>query len=72
MGADDGYICQFARNTSIFWGARNEMELGACFRPSPAVRPQAAPRRMVSAVSRRRCCWALGAPVGTLVTFCRR
>jgi tocopherol cyclase len=36
MGADDGYICQFTRDTGAFWAARNALELGACFRPQPA------------------------------------
>ncbi|KAI8472481.1 MAG: tocopherol cyclase-domain-containing protein [Monoraphidium minutum] len=49
MGADDGYICQFSKDTSAFWGARNSLELGACLRPAPAAPPGAAPRRMVSA-----------------------
>lgn len=50
MGADDGYICQFSPDTSTFWGARNSLELGACLRPAPGVRPQAAPRRIVGQV----------------------
>ena len=36
MGADDGYICQFSRDTGGFWAARNSLELGATFRPAAA------------------------------------
>ena len=29
MGPDDGYICQFSRNTGSFWADRNDLALGA-------------------------------------------
>ena len=29
MGPDDGYICQFSRETSSFWADRNDLLLGA-------------------------------------------
>jgi len=50
MGADDGYICQFTSDTSAFWGARNKLELGACFKPLPAVRQRQVVGRMVPQV----------------------
>jgi hypothetical protein len=58
MGADDGYVCQFARDTGGFWGARNSLELGACFKPAPGARAGAAPRRIVPQVGRG--CWWCG------------
>eukprot|EP00879_Flechtneria_rotunda_P016277 GHRR01017030.1.p1 GENE.GHRR01017030.1~~GHRR01017030.1.p1 ORF type:complete len:251 (+),score=65.45 GHRR01017030.1:173-925(+) len=41
MGPDDGYICQFNRNTDPFWASRHRLELGAVFkqRPTTAGRP---------------------------------
>lgn len=32
MGPDDGYICQFSRDTNTFWAERNTLALGATFR----------------------------------------
>ena len=29
MGPDDGYICQFNRDTKSFWADRNDLLLGA-------------------------------------------
>ncbi len=50
MGADDGYICQFEKDTGAFWGARNSLELGACFKTRPGVRAAGAPRQVVAQV----------------------
>jgi Tocopherol cyclase len=39
MGPRDGYICQFDRDTTKFWAARNELALGAAFTPSGRTAP---------------------------------
>ncbi|KAH7288283.1 hypothetical protein KP509_31G020300 [Ceratopteris richardii] len=43
MGADDGYICQFSKETNSFWGTRHELELGNTFK---AKRGQTSPMGM--------------------------
>ncbi|GBF94640.1 tocopherol cyclase [Raphidocelis subcapitata] len=48
MGIDDGYICQFSRDTGSFWGARNSLELGATFSVAPGAAARGAPRRIVT------------------------
>lgn len=34
MGPNDGYLCQYSNDTSIFWAEEGALELGACFRGS--------------------------------------
>ncbi|KAF6251155.1 tocopherol cyclase-domain-containing protein [Scenedesmus sp. NREL 46B-D3] len=41
MGPDDGYICQFSRDTEVFWASRHNLELGATL----TAKPTAAGRR---------------------------
>jgi hypothetical protein len=50
MGPDDGYICQFSKDQSTFWAARNSLELGACIKAAPTYTGRRAPQRMVAQV----------------------
>ncbi|KAF8055647.1 VTE1 [Scenedesmus sp. PABB004] len=44
MGPDDGYVCQFSRDTSPFWASRHTLELGAVLRRRPTAAQRALPR----------------------------
>eukprot|EP00195_Chlamydomonas_chlamydogama_P014697 CAMPEP_0202899352 /NCGR_PEP_ID=MMETSP1392-20130828/7616_1 /ASSEMBLY_ACC=CAM_ASM_000868 /TAXON_ID=225041 /ORGANISM="Chlamydomonas chlamydogama, Strain SAG 11-48b" /LENGTH=470 /DNA_ID=CAMNT_0049585515 /DNA_START=249 /DNA_END=1661 /DNA_ORIENTATION=+ len=39
MGPDDGYICQFNRNTTRFWADAHDLALGAAFKAGPGRGP---------------------------------
>uniref|UniRef100_A0A383VS04 Tocopherol cyclase n=1 Tax=Tetradesmus obliquus TaxID=3088 RepID=A0A383VS04_TETOB len=47
MGPDDGYICQFSRDTEPFWASRHNLELGATLKPKPTAAGQRQLRRPV-------------------------
>jgi tocopherol cyclase len=49
MGPGDGYLCQFARDTRLFWADERRLALGACLRSSASPSSAAAaPRSMVA------------------------
>lgn len=46
MGPNDGYLCQFSRNTGTFWANPHDLALGANIKPKST----ASPRTMVPEV----------------------
>jgi hypothetical protein len=50
MGPDDGYICQFNRDTDAFWASRHNLELGATLKAKPTAAEQRRLRQPVSQV----------------------
>eukprot|EP00882_Tetradesmus_deserticola_P018828 GHRQ01020221.1.p1 GENE.GHRQ01020221.1~~GHRQ01020221.1.p1 ORF type:complete len:334 (+),score=10.49 GHRQ01020221.1:821-1822(+) len=55
MGPDDGYICQFSRDTEPFWASRHSLELGATLAAKPTAAGQRRLRQPVSEVQTDPC-----------------
>lgn len=53
MGPDDSYICQTTTDRSVFWGDRNKLALGACFKPAPARTHGNVPKELIDEVRLR-------------------
>ena len=50
MGPNDTYICQTSTDKTIFWGDRNKLALGACFKPAPARSYGDVPKELINEV----------------------